>query len=110
MMLSTTLPLSAAGALNLFDEGLRLWFAGRFPDGPTAGQRLAWPAILRGEHTLPSAPTGNGKTLAALMPIWQQLLQDDEPGLRCLYLAPLKALCNDLHLRIQNDLDELQYY
>jgi ATP-dependent helicase Lhr and Lhr-like helicase len=110
MMLPTTLPLSPDGAIALFSEGLRLWFSRRFPKGPTAGQRLAWPAIHRGEHTLLSAPTGNGKTLAALMPVWHRLLEDDDPGLRCLYLAPLKALCNDLHQRIQRDLDELKYY
>jgi len=108
MMLQIHLPVSAEGALALFDERLRCWFTRRYHQGPTAGQRLAWPAILRGDHTLLSAPTGNGKTLAALMPVWQQLLQDDEPGLRCIYVAPLKALCNDLYQRIRNDLDELR--
>ena len=30
---------------------------------PTPVQALAWPAILKGEHVLVSAPTGTGKTL-----------------------------------------------
>jgi ATP-dependent Lhr-like helicase len=64
---------------------------------------------LAGEHVLLAAPTGNGKTLAAYLPIWDQSLnEDDAAGVRCLHISPLRALCNDLYERLQNDLLQLK--
>ena len=42
------------------------WFTGRFGE-PTKPQRLGWPEIMAGPHTLIAAPTGSGKTLAAFL-------------------------------------------
>jgi ATP-dependent Lhr-like helicase len=95
------LPPSAATALGGIAEPLRLWFQERHGT-PTAAQRLAWPALLDGKHLLLAAPTGTGKTLAAFVPILQDLLAGTpSSGVRCLYVAPLKALLNDVrkHLR-----------
>lgn len=89
---------------------VRQWWATQFTTSPTAGQRLAWPTILEGRPALLCAPTGTGKTLAALVPVYQSLTARQEPrppGIKCLYLAPLKALCNDLHVRIQQDVQQL---
>src|SRR5258708_36052565 len=61
---------------------------------PTPAQRLAWPAISRGDNLLLSAPTGSGKTLAAFLPILDHLLIGDS-SLQCVYVAPLKALVSD---------------
>jgi ATP-dependent Lhr-like helicase len=123
---------TADGVLNQLSPVLRQWWSRYFPSGPTLGQRLAWPTIIEGRHTLLAAPTGTGKTLAALAPIYDQLLEfrgTDIPActhrqecqchgseclcptqgkLRCLYLAPLKALCNDLHTRLQRDAEQLE--
>src|SRR5262245_7501497 len=82
---------------------------------PTEVQRQAWPAIAAGGHVLVSAPTGSGKTLAAFGPILEQLVRApwlrDRSGsearsarlpaplstsVRCLYVAPLKALARDV--------------
>ncbi len=41
-------------------------FASNLAD-PTPAQRLGWPAIASGQHTLIVAPTGSGKTLAAFL-------------------------------------------
>lgn len=103
-------PLSSPGTMELVTPMLRRWWESQFTTGPTTGQRLAWPAILEGQHTLLCAPTGTGKTLAALVPMYQELTARREPhlpGIKCLYLAPLKALCNDLHVRIQRDAQQL---
>jgi ATP-dependent Lhr-like helicase len=53
--------------LSSFHPAVRLWFEGRFPDGPSPPQISGWPAIARRENTLIAAPTGSGKTLAAFL-------------------------------------------
>ena len=53
--------------LEDFHPAVRRWFAGRFPQGPSAPQATGWPAIRRREDTLIAAPTGTGKTLAAFL-------------------------------------------
>lgn len=89
---------------------IQTWWQARFPQGPTACQKLAWPAIFSGQNLLLTAPTGTGKTLAALVPVYQELItrtHRDSAGIACLYIAPLKALCNDLHARLQDDAETL---
>src|SRR5207245_74486 len=60
-----------------------------------------------------SAPTGTGKTLAALVPMLADLFEPFEPGgwstspLRVLYLAPLKALVNDAARNLQAHVADL---
>ena len=53
--------------LDDFHPAVRAWFAGRFPQGPSAPQAAGWPAIRRREDPLIAAPTGTGKTLAAFL-------------------------------------------
>jgi ATP-dependent Lhr-like helicase len=90
-----TVPASPDRALVALTEPIASWFRQRF-DQPTLAQRFAWPLLAEGRNLLLAAPTGSGKTLAALLPVLAQLY-DEGPGasVRCLYLAPLKALCND---------------
>lgn len=51
-----------------------------------------------------SAATASGKTEAAFLPTLSQLLHDHDssPGIRILYLAPLKALINDQAQRLKD--------
>jgi ATP-dependent Lhr-like helicase len=96
-------PASAALALGSLSEGVASWFRHRHGQ-PTLIQRHAWPEIPRGNHLLLSAPTGTGKTLAAFLPVLDQLLYPPagDPwaglaaGISCLYISPLRALCNDV--------------
>ncbi|WP_206447580.1 DEAD/DEAH box helicase [Agrococcus sp. KRD186] len=89
-------------ALELFSPATRAWFAGAFA-APTPAQQQAWASIARGDHTLVVAPTGSGKTLAAFLWAIDRLHREDaapheqrEPGVRVLYVSPLKALAVDV--------------
>ena len=62
-------------------------------------QTLGWGPIAKGESTLLLAPTGSGKTLAAFLVAIDRLLfgpARTEPGVRVLYVSPLKALAVDV--------------
>jgi ATP-dependent Lhr-like helicase len=97
-------------ALAALAEPLRRWFAARF-GAPTPAQRLAWPAVAAGQNLLLCAPTGGGKTLAAFLPIVGRLLEEPprfSRSVRCLYVAPLKALGNDACHNLGEHLRDLQ--
>jgi ATP-dependent Lhr-like helicase len=105
-------PASADSALDGLRPELAAWFRQSF-DEPTWIQRLAWPALAAGGHLLISAPTGGGKTLAALLPVLDNLLSpftapgwSDSP-LRAIYLAPLKALINDAARTLEGHLRDM---
>src|SRR5262249_62260881 len=66
------LPCSGERALASLSEPVRAWFRQRFGD-PTLAQRLAWPVVAAGKNLLLSAPTGSGKTIAAFLPVLDQL-------------------------------------
>ena len=74
---------------------------------PMPFQRQAWEAYLTGESGLIQVPTGSGKTYAAVMGPIAELLADPTPGLRLLYLTPLRALSRDLALAIQAPIDAM---
>jgi ATP-dependent Lhr-like helicase len=82
-------------------EAVRAWFGATFPGGPTPGQAAAWPLIAASRHTLLVSPTGTGKTLAAFLGILDGLMIRQEagalePGLRCVYVSPLRSLGYDV--------------
>ena len=68
----------------------------------TTIQRKALPVILRKINSLLVAPTGSGKTEAAVMPVFSMLShQKGKPGMiRALYITPLRALNNDVLRRV----------
>lgn len=47
------------------------------------------------------APTASGKTEAALLPLISACVEHPEPGVRLIYIIPLKALANDLDRRLE---------
>ena len=85
---------------------VRQWFLRKF-GSPTEPQIEGWPAILRGDDTLISAPTGSGKTLTAFLVAINRLVTEALEGAlpqctQVVYVSPLKALGND----VQKNLDE----
>lgn len=64
-------------------------------------QKKAIPVVLSGKNTLILAPTASGKTEAALIPIFSEILNNHLPPVSVLYISPLKALINDMHHRIE---------
>ncbi|EQD40616.1 ATP-dependent RNA helicase, partial [mine drainage metagenome] len=67
---------------------------------PTEIQALAWPALRAGQDALLVAPTGTGKTEAALLPVLSALLSERRPPVNLLYVTPLRALNRDLETRL----------
>ncbi|MEW6035570.1 MAG: DEAD/DEAH box helicase [Candidatus Micrarchaeota archaeon] len=67
-------------------------------------QKLAIPRLLAGENVLILAPTGSGKTESALLPVLEKIKAgldagNREPGIKALYITPLRALSRDLKER-----------
>lgn len=100
---------SSVDPLGRFHPAVAGWFSRSFP-APTPAQAAAWPLIRAGRSTLVAAPTGSGKTLTAFLAAIDGLVQQGlaEGGLtdatRVLYVSPLKALSNDIHINLEEPL------
>ncbi len=88
--------------MEAFGPATRAWFERSFA-APTLVQARGWASIARGAHSLLVAPTGSGKTLAAFLSCLDRLLHAPPvtPGVRVLYVSPLKALVYDVERNLR---------
>jgi ATP-dependent Lhr-like helicase len=63
-------------------------------------QQESIPQVLAGRHAILLAPTAGGKTEAAFFPVLSRMLSENWTGLSVLYLCPIKALLNNLDVRL----------
>ena len=97
---------AAGTALDGFSAPTRRWFQNTFAQ-PTEVQERGWRTIQTGAHTLLLAPTGSGKTLAAMLAgidSTTRLPDEAPPGVRVLYVSPLKALVYDVERNLRSPL------
>lgn len=69
---------------------------------PSEAQKQVIPHLLKKEQVLLVAPTGIGKTEAAMLPILDDVLKSSNPeGFYVLYITPLRALNRDMLRRLE---------
>ncbi len=86
---------------NLLPNCLKSAMKDREIERLTEIQEMAIPLILSGKNVLLIAPTGSGKTEAALWPVLTMMkMEGVEEGFVTLYVTPLRALNRDLEERI----------
>lgn len=99
-----------AAQLGLKERVPRTWGAFFERHGSfTAAQLAAMPVILDGRNVILSAPTASGKTEAVVAPLIERHCPaaGRRPSPLILYLAPTRALVNDLAARLAHPLTAL---
>jgi ATP-dependent RNA helicase RhlE len=81
------LSLSAVLQMNLVQNKLTQ---------PTPVQAQSIPAQLEGKDVVVTAQTGTGKTLAFVLPLLEQLIQQRTPGVNALILSPTRELASQI--------------
>lgn len=88
---------SRADLARMMPDAFPIFFSGR---QPYPAQASVMPEIVRGRNVLFAAPTASGKTEAAVAPLYQRHVSFRRGALSTVYVAPTKALVNDLHERL----------
>ncbi|QQG48068.1 MAG: DEAD/DEAH box helicase [archaeon] len=94
--------MASEASFSSLDPRVRSLLEGSGIREPTPPQVQAWPIIARGEDALVVAPTGSGKTEAALLPLLSRLVSEGgREGISLLYITPMRALNRDMFKRLQ---------
>ncbi len=92
-------PSGTKTILDRLHPGIQRWIQESGWPGLRPVQEAAIPVILAGHDCVIEAPTAGGKTEAVLFPALTRAAEGSGPGVRILYVAPLRALLNNLELR-----------
>ena len=68
---------------------------------PTPVQEASLTEVADGNDKLIIAPTGSGKTMAAMLPLLDRALKNNWQGMSILYITPLRALNRDVDRRLE---------
>jgi len=101
---------NASGAFETLDPRVQRWIWKQGWTELRDIQEMAIGEILGGQaDVVIASATASGKTEAAFLPIGSALVSEEEPGpgVRVLYISPLKALINDQHRRLEAYFEEL---
>jgi ATP-dependent Lhr-like helicase len=94
---------SEASSFELLDENVQRWiYKQQWSELHGIQRRSIAPVLSRSHDLIVAAATAAGKTEAAFLPTLTSLRQEPiETGVGALYIAPLKALINDQHQRLE---------
>ncbi len=100
----------SSASFDLLDEQVRRWIWEQGWSELRDIQEVAIRSIVeRRSDLIIASATASGKTEAAFLPICSELLATEEqPGIRALYVSPLKALINDQFHRMEDLCKELR--
>lgn len=91
---------------------LAAWLRQKFGE-LTPAQAQCVPHVIAGRSVLLSSPTGTGKTLAGFLGVLHHLLSErdadtlHQPGVRAIYISPLRALTYDIEKNLSAPLREM---
>lgn len=79
---------------------------------PFSFQQETWKAYLAGQSGLVNAPTGSGKTYSLVVPILLEYIREHNghkksPGLRALWITPIRALSKEIALSASRAIEGL---
>lgn len=92
--------IMAEGVFSNLHESLRKALSQR-QWSPTPVQHATQEDIANGLDRLVVAPTGSGKTMAAVLPLLDRCLREEWSGMSILYITPLRALNRDVDRRLE---------
>ena len=91
------MPSSRSDLAKMMPDAFPAFFTGR---QPYPGQAMLMKEVVTGHNVLFAAPTASGKTEAAVAPLYQRHITFRRRNLSTVYVAPTKALVNDLYERL----------
>ena len=88
------------GAMELLDSHIQDCLKELGIDRLTELQERSIPLLMEGRNALLIAPTGVGKTEAAVLPILQSIMEEKPEKISLIYITPLRALNRDMLRRM----------